>query len=89
MTYAVKVQNLSKSIDSCPILENICIRVKQGEIYGFPGAGGAGKTSLMKTLYHIIRHDCGTVCLQAGVLQEETAACPCKGFPHKTRAAYA
>lgn len=63
MTYAVEVQNLSKSIDGCPILENICIGVKQGEIYGFLGANGAGKTSLMKTLYHIIRPDCGTVCL--------------------------
>ena len=38
MTYAVEVQNLSKSIDGCPILENICMRVKQGEIYGFLGA---------------------------------------------------
>ena len=63
MTYAVEVQNLSKSIDGCPILKNICMRVKQGEIYGFLGANGAGKTSLMKTLYHIIRPDCGTVCL--------------------------
>ena len=35
MTYAVEVQNLSKSIDGCPILKNICMRVKQGEIYGF------------------------------------------------------
>ena len=63
MTYAVEVQNLSKSIDGCPILKNICMRVKQGEIYGFLGANGAGKTSLMKTLYHIIRPDFGTVCL--------------------------
>lgn len=39
------------------------MRVKQGEIYGFLGANGAGKTSLMKTLYHIICPDCGTVCL--------------------------
>ena len=61
MTYAVEVQNLSKSIDGCPILKNICMRVKQGGIYGFLGANGAGKTSLMKTLYHIIRPDCGTV----------------------------
>ena len=63
MTYAVEVQNLSKSIDGSPILKNICMKVKQGEIYGFLGANGAGKTSLMKTLYHIIRPDSGTVCL--------------------------
>ena len=37
--------------------------VKQGEIYGFLGANGAGKTSLMKTLYHIITPDAGTITL--------------------------
>ncbi|MDE5908308.1 MAG: ATP-binding cassette domain-containing protein [Lachnospiraceae bacterium] len=63
MTYAVEVQNLSKSIDGNTILNQICMRVKQGEIYGFLGANGAGKTSLMKMLYHIMAPDQGTIYL--------------------------
>lgn len=35
--------------------------VKSGEIYGFLGANGAGKTSLMKSLYQMIIPDYGTV----------------------------
>ena len=51
MTYAVETCHLSKTIDDSPILNDITMGVKQGEIYGFLGANGAGKTSLMKTLY--------------------------------------
>ncbi len=46
MTNAVEVRHLSKSIEGSPILNDICMSVKQGEIYGFLGANGAGKTSL-------------------------------------------
>lgn len=63
MTNAVEVRHLSKSIEGSPILNDICMNVRQGEVYGFLGANGAGKTSLMKTLYHIIFPDTGTVCL--------------------------
>ena len=63
MTNAVEVRHLSKSIEGSPILNDICMNVRHGEVYGFLGANGAGKTSLMKTLYHIIFPDTGTVCL--------------------------
>lgn len=63
MTYAIEVDNLSKSIDNHDILNNISMRVKKGEIYGFLGANGAGKTSLMKALYHIMIPSSGTVAL--------------------------
>ena len=51
MTNAVEVRHLSKSIEGSFILNDICMNVRQGEVYGFLGANGAGKTSLMKTLY--------------------------------------
>ena len=42
MTYAVETCHLSKSIDGSAILNDVTLRVKQGEIYGFLGANGAG-----------------------------------------------
>lgn len=63
MIYAVETSHLSKSIDGSVILNDVTLRVKQGEIYGFLGANGAGKTSLMKTLYHIMAPDAGTITL--------------------------
>ena len=50
MRNAVEVRHLSKSIEGSPILNDICMNVRQGEVYGFLGANGAGKTSLMETL---------------------------------------
>lgn len=61
--YAIETCGLSKSIQGQLILDNISMRVKQGEIYGFLGANGAGKTSLMKTLYGIMKPTSGTVIL--------------------------
>ena len=63
MTYAIEVDGLSKSIDGNMLLNDITMKVKQGEVYGFLGANGAGKTSLMKTLYRIMIPDSGTVVL--------------------------
>ena len=37
MTYAVETCHLSKTIDDSPILNDITMGVKQGEIYGFFG----------------------------------------------------
>lgn len=63
MTYAIEVESLSKSIGDTTILNNISMRVKRGEIYGFLGANGAGKTSLMKALYRIMIPTSGVVVL--------------------------
>jgi len=63
MTYSIEVESLSKSVGDTLILNDITMRVKQGEIYGFLGANGAGKTSLMKTLYRIMIPTSGTVIL--------------------------
>ena len=63
MTYAMQINNVSKSIEGNMILDNISIKVKKGEIYGLLGANGAGKTSLMKTLYRILIPDSGDIFL--------------------------
>jgi ABC-2 type transport system ATP-binding protein len=69
MNYAIQTDNVSKSINGKAILNNISIMVKHGEIYGFLGANGAGKTSLMKTLYRIMIPTSGMV----SMLGEEIA----------------
>ena len=37
MTNAVEVRHLSKSIEGSSILNDICMNVKRGEVYGFLG----------------------------------------------------
>ena len=63
MTYAIQVKCLSKKIGEHTILNEISMQVKNGEIYGFLGANGAGKTSLMKSIFQIMIPDSGEVLL--------------------------
>lgn len=47
---AIVVNNLSKKFGDFTAVNNISFEVKKGEIFGFLGANGAGKTTAMKML---------------------------------------
>lgn len=46
----IKVNNLTKRFGSFTAVDNISFDVKKGEIFGFLGANGAGKTTAMRML---------------------------------------
>lgn len=50
MSYIVTTTNLTKTINNHPIVTNVNLHIKKGEIYGFLGPNGAGKTTVMKML---------------------------------------
>ena len=47
---AIIVENLSKQFGHFKAVDQISFEVAQGEIFGFLGANGAGKTTAMKML---------------------------------------
>lgn len=49
----IKVENLTKIFGDFTAVNNISFEVKKGEIFGFLGANGAGKTTAMKMLIGI------------------------------------
>ena len=55
----ISVQNLSKKFGSFTAVNNISFEVYKGEIFGFLGANGAGKTTAMKMLIGISRPTSG------------------------------
>ena len=57
----IQAQNVSKSYESTPVINNIDLELKQSSIYGLIGANGAGKTTLIKTLCGIYAPDRGYV----------------------------
>ena len=50
MTYILQTFSLGKNIKGKPVISNIDIHIRKGEIYGFLGPNGAGKTSVMKMI---------------------------------------
>lgn len=63
MNYAIETHNLSKSYGTVNALQNVNLRVQPGEIYGFLGLNGAGKTTAIRAILGMIRPTTGNVTL--------------------------
>jgi len=57
---AVKIDNLSKKFGDFTAVDQISLEVKQGEIFGFLGANGAGKTTAIRMLCGLLLPTSGT-----------------------------
>jgi len=57
--YIVEVDNLTKKFGDFVAVDNISFKVKKGEIFGFLGANGAGKTTAMKMLTGLLSPSAG------------------------------
>jgi ABC-2 type transport system ATP-binding protein len=55
----IKVENLTKKFGDFTAVNSISFEVKKGEIFGFLGANGAGKTTAMKMLIGISKPTSG------------------------------
>ena len=61
MSDILKTIQLSKTIGGKELVKNVNIHVKKGEIYGFLGTNGAGKTTVMKMVTNLWKPTEGTV----------------------------
>lgn len=60
---AIETKQLKKSYGATPIVKGIDLIVKQGEIFGFLGRNGAGKSTFINMLTGIIQPSSGTYSL--------------------------
>ena len=60
-SFAVDVENVSKSFGAVKALDGVTLRVRTGEIYGLLGPNGAGKTTLIRAFVGLIAPSGGTV----------------------------
>ncbi|MBO0998615.1 ABC transporter ATP-binding protein [Bacillus sp. SD075] len=61
MDYVVRTNNLTKKVKGKGLVSNVNLHIKKGEIYGFLGQNGAGKTTIMKMLTGIISPTTGEI----------------------------
>ena len=68
----IKIKNLEKKYGKfCLSIENL--KVKKGEIFGLVGNNGAGKTTFLRSIMHLIQPDSGEIFMdEINVLKKET-----------------
>ncbi|NTW23642.1 MAG: ABC transporter ATP-binding protein [Lentimicrobium sp.] len=62
--FAIRCEGLSKRYDKTQALDSLSFSVKRGEIFGFIGPDGAGKTSLFRILTTLLLPDAGTASVE-------------------------
>ncbi len=71
---AIDVSGISKSFDGKVVVDDIPMRVRRGEIFGFLGPNGSGKTTFLRMLCGLLRPDAGQGrCLGFDIIRESDA----------------
>lgn len=65
-TYAMSAQNISYSYDSDIILNNLNLKIKNGELVLLKGKNGAGKTTLLHVITGLLPLQNGTITFNGG-----------------------
>src|SRR5215831_6503808 len=69
--YAIDVKGLNKHFGDKHVVNNVSLRVLQGEIFGFLGPNGSGKTTTIRMMCGLLKPDSGSgSCLGYDILQQ-------------------
>lgn len=60
---AIAIQGLCKRFGQQPVLRDLSMRVEAGQVYGFLGENGAGKSTTIRLITGLLRADAGEVSL--------------------------
>lgn len=66
MEYVLRTEKLSKSFGGKKAVDKVSMRIKKGEIYGFIGKNGAGKTTMMRLVLGVAEPTGGRISLFDG-----------------------
>ena len=71
----LEINGLSKSYGSHKAVDNLSMRIANGEIHGFIGHNGAGKTTTLRSIAGIMQFEEGTIMIDGHSIKEEPLAC--------------
>ena len=75
----IELQNLVKKYDDIPVVNNLSLKVKKGEIFGFLGPNGAGKSTAINMLVGLLKPTSGKILFNGNSLKidnKEIGICP-------------
>ncbi|HEY5043186.1 MAG TPA: ATP-binding cassette domain-containing protein, partial [Verrucomicrobiae bacterium] len=58
--FAIDVRGVTKKFGARTVVNDIAMQVRHGEIYGFLGPNGSGKTTFLRMLCGLLRPDAGS-----------------------------
>ncbi|WP_312475628.1 ABC transporter ATP-binding protein [Neobacillus sp.] len=61
MDPTIKVEQVNKSFGKKPVLNDVNLTIPKGQLFGFIGPSGAGKTTLVKMIVGMEKADIGTI----------------------------
>ena len=71
---AIDVQDITKSFNGHVVVDGLAMQVRRGEIYGFLGPNGSGKTTFLRILCGLLKPDAGSgTCLGHNVITQSDA----------------
>ncbi|GAA0086426.1 ABC transporter ATP-binding protein [Clostridium sp. MB05] len=59
--YIVKTENLVKKFNNANSVDNVNLKVREGEVYGFLGPNGAGKSTTIKMILGLVKPTSGEI----------------------------
>ncbi len=71
----LKIEHLTKCYGEKKAVDDLSLHIAPGEIYGFIGHNGAGKTTAIKSACGILRFDAGEIYVDGISIKEDPLAC--------------
>ena len=59
--YSIEIENLTKKFKEKTAVNNVSLKIKQGELFSLLGTNGAGKTTTIKMLSTLILPTSGNI----------------------------
>ena len=71
----LKIEHLTKTYGEKKAVDDLSLHIRPGEIFGFIGHNGAGKSTTLKSAVGILQFDSGTITIDGKNLRDEPVAC--------------
>ena len=71
----LRIEHLSKVYGEKKAVDDLSLHILPGEIYGFIGHNGAGKTTMIKSLIGILNFDDGDILINNKSIKEDPISC--------------
>ena len=72
MDYIVQTRSLTKTYQGLAVVSDVNMNIRKGEIYGFLGSNGAGKSTIMKMLTNMIKPSHGDIMIFGELLKHDS-----------------